>query len=370
MPKSLKTNAEVSQGVRDFLKHLLESGKVKGILALKKMGGSKAVSYAFMTSTKELAEAEPLAPLMPANAGKILSELTLKEAFGEPVAAFLRPCELRAFTELLKRLQGNRENLLLISPICGGVFPLKSMADGSVNEKVPAYQQAARLGKNAEGLRAACRACTDFIPCQADITVAFAGGVDSNSSCRLFLDTPRGEEFARGAPGAFGEEKLETRELAGLREERAAQKAALFQDVGQAVQGPSALAKTFSACLGCHGCSHVCPICHCLLCVFESKMHDSQPEGFDAELERKGGTRIPAGTLFFHIGRMIHMAVSCVQCGMCSDVCPVDIPVTEVFSLVGDSLQKVLEYVPGRDVEEPVPSGTYKEEEFAQFGEQ
>ena len=67
---------------------------------------------------------------------------------------------------------------------------------------------------------------------------------------------------------------------------------------------------------------------------------------------------------------MTHMAVSCVSCGMCSDVCPVNIPVSTVFSRVGDSLQKVFSYLPGRDVEEPVPSGTYKEEEFSEVGEQ
>jgi formate dehydrogenase subunit beta len=67
---------------------------------------------------------------------------------------------------------------------------------------------------------------------------------------------------------------------------------------------------------------------------------------------------------------MAHMAVSCVNCGMCSDICPVNIPVAEIFSMVGDSLQKVFEYFPGRDIKEAVPSGTYKEEEFVEIGEQ
>jgi formate dehydrogenase subunit beta len=55
---------------------------------------------------------------------------------------------------------------------------------------------------------------------------------------------------------------------------------------------------------------------------------------------------------------------------MCSDVCPVNIPVADVFAMVGDSMQDAFEYVPGRDVEEPVPSGSYKEDEFAEIGEQ
>ena len=79
---------------------------------------------------------------------------------------------------------------------------------------------------------------------------------------------------------------------------------------------------------------------------------------------------MPPGNIFFHLGRMSHMAVSCVSCGMCSDVCPVNIPVATLFSTVGDSLEKVFEYVPGRSLEEPVPEGTYKVEEFVEIGEQ
>jgi len=64
------------------------------------------------------------------------------------------------------------------------------------------------------------------------------------------------------------------------------------------------------------------------------------------------------------------MAVSCVSCGMCSDVCPVNIPVATVFSKVGSSLQKEFDYFPGKNIEQPAPQGTYKEDEFTKIGEQ
>ncbi|MBN2199135.1 MAG: Coenzyme F420 hydrogenase/dehydrogenase, beta subunit C-terminal domain [Candidatus Aminicenantes bacterium] len=368
MPKALKMDVEASQGVKNFLKHLLESGKVKGVFALKKMNDSGAVSYSLITSVEELASAEPLMPLMPENAGQALSRLTVKEALKEPVAAVLRPCELRAFTELVKRVQGSEDNLLLISPICAGVFPLSSATDGSWEKQMASYAESSREGKIHPGVRKMCQACTSFIPGRADITVAFAGRKDTGSSCHLILDTPRGEEFAQGAPGTPETVEKEPAELAPLREARAARRSEVFKEID--VQGQKGLIKTFAPCLGCHGCMHVCPICHCVLCVFDSKMYELQPWSIESEPESKGGIRVPSGTLFFHLGRMAHMAVSCVNCGMCSDVCPVNIPVSEVFSMVGDQLQKVFEYVPGRDVEESVPSGTYKEDEFAGIGEQ
>ena len=35
--------------------------------------------------------------------------------------------------------------------------------------------------------------------------------------------------------------------------------------------------------------------------------------------------------LLFQLGRMSHMSLSCVSCGMCEDACPVDIPVGRIF---------------------------------------
>ena len=58
------------------------------------------------------------------------------------------------------------------------------------------------------------------------------------------------------------------------------------------------------------------------------------------------------------------MAISCVACGMCSEVCPVDIPVSSILLRVGDAIQKVFEYVPGKDVAEPVPLSTFIEQEL------
>jgi hypothetical protein len=54
---------------------------------------------------------------------------------------------------------------------------------------------------------------------------------------------------------------------------------------------------------------------------------------------------------------------------MCADVCPVDIPVSTIFSLVGESVQGAFGYTPGMDVEEEIPFATYKEEEFTEVGE-
>ena len=58
------------------------------------------------------------------------------------------------------------------------------------------------------------------------------------------------------------------------------------------------------------------------------------------------------------------MILSCVSCGACEDACPMDIPVAQVFSLVADDAQRLFNYEPGRDKQEPLPTVVYREEEF------
>ena len=77
-----------------------------------------------------------------------------------------------------------------------------------------------------------------------------------------------------------------------------------------------------------------------------------------------GSLRLPPDTLLFHIGRMLHMSLSCVSCGVCEDACPAAIPIAQVFSLVGSRNQETFDYVPGRSLDESLPLRVYEEEEF------
>jgi len=53
-----------------------------------------------------------------------------------------------------------------------------------------------------------------------------------------------------------------------------------------------------------------------------------------------------------------------VSCGACEDACPMSIPVAQIFSMIADETQGLFDYVSGRDLEEPLPLITYKEEEL------
>jgi formate dehydrogenase subunit beta len=370
MSKALKIKNGVDKGLNDLLAYLLQNKDIKGIFALKKMNENGAASYSLMAKVDELKNAAPLHPLMPVNAGKVLSSFSLMEATKEPVAAVLRPCELRAFIELIKRNQGSLDNILLISLTCGGVYPLQSVADGNTKKHLPRYWESLKKAEIDPDIRMTCQSCEHFIPDMADMTIATVGKKDLDKECTILLNTPKGEDYAKDAPGNIVSEEIETPETEKLKKKREEQRKKMLEDLEKDGLGLKALVKTFSACLACHGCSHACPICYCTLCDFDSKTLEYSPQSFISELKQKGGLKVPPDNIFFHLGRMTHMAVSCVNCGMCSDVCPVNIPVATVFSKVGLSLQEEFNYLPGRDVEESVPYGIYKEEEFAEIGEQ
>lgn len=369
MSKLLKIRKSVDEGTKTLLEFLLRENRVRGVITLKKVNANQGISYSLISKPEELKDSLPLFPLMPANGGKILSRITLRGPLTESLAAVVRPCELRAFIELVKREQGSLENFLIISQTCPGVYPLEMSLNGDLEKMVSQYWNQVQSGEIAPDIRPACKSCLNFIPSSADMIVSLIGEEDLDKNCNIYLNSEKGEEFAEGVEGERQEQELETKEIDLIRNKREEERNKLFEQIKIEVQGIEGIVKFFGKCIGCHGCSNVCPICYCDLCFFDSQQNESLPVAYESDVERKGGSRIPAGTIFYHLGRLAHMSVSCTGCGMCADVCPVNIPVSTLFSKVGESVQKAFDYTPGLDVEQPVPFAIYKEEEFTEIGE-
>jgi len=66
---------------------------------------------------------------------------------------------------------------------------------------------------------------------------------------------------------------------------------------------------------------------------------------------------------------MTHIGVSCVGCGACEEACPSSIPLLKIFQLVGNSVQKLFDYVPGRNLQDELPPVAFREDEFEWIGE-
>jgi formate dehydrogenase subunit beta len=365
MTKAIKISKGVEQGVKDFLRSLLENGNVAGVFTLKKINDEGAVAYSLITSPDEVKDAVPFFPLMPVNAGNLLSRFTLKDRTKDPVIAVVKPCEVRGFVELVKREQGSFENLSILSYTCGGAFPISMAVDQTVQKHLSSYWDAVKNGEILSDLRPVCKSCDEFLPYNADFTVDLIGNSDIEKQCTILINTKKGEDVSKGFKGQFIEKKLDEKKLDTFRKKREKEKEILFDDLDHKMNGMDGLIDIFGKCIGCHGCMRVCPICYCTLCEFESPDVEYRPSTVESEIAKRGGMRVPPGTIYYHLGRLTHISISCVACGACDDVCPVDIPVAGIFKKVGESVQKMFEYVPGKDIDEDIPLVAYKKEEFS-----
>jgi ferredoxin len=90
----------------------------------------------------------------------------------------------------------------------------------------------------------------------------------------------------------------------------------------------------FSRCIKCYGCRNICPMCYCKDCTLESR--DFLAIG-----------SLPAENPIFHLTRAIHMAGRCIDCGLCNEVCPADIPLRTLYKKIADIVEEEFHYRPG-----------------------
>ncbi|HMA76401.1 MAG TPA: 4Fe-4S binding protein [Candidatus Krumholzibacteriaceae bacterium] len=365
MDQILSIDKGAEEGVVRLLKFLLENDKVSGVFTLRRTTGKGFFDYALITDPGLLEDAIPLHPFMNVNGGKIISSLPPMK---KPVAAVIRPCELRSFIELVKRSQGSIDDFLLISYTCGGSFPFDKTLKDNGRKLLPGYWKAVEKGVDPDNIRQSCASCEHFVPQNADITVSLLGEKDLSSKCLIYLHSERSTAMTEEFDAEISDGQLDMKRFEALLEKRSEQKEKDFKEIKIEDSGLDGMIDLFGRCIGCHGCMRVCPICQCVLCDFESCAYDPDTSVIANELPVRGGVRVPTDTVLFHIGRLSHMSFSCVGCGQCTEVCPADIPVSTLFRKTGEQVAGIFDYIPGRDVDEEIPVTIFKEDELSELG--
>jgi len=350
------------KGILAFIKQALRQGCFDAVLIPARVPAGDSFAYVLIKDESLLETASPLSPIMPVQGARVISSITKRGKGKKRIAAIMRPCELRATIELAKLGQVDLENIIFITVDCPGVLPLSKYFESP--EKGDETFKDASQNWNSDPMRLVCSVCDKFSTTGAeDLHIGTLG--TKSVSILLIPNSPKGEGIVSKLGIALEEDisvwKDKANKLVKEREkERKKANDALRTDIA----GTDRLIETFSQCINCHNCMRVCPICYCRQCHFDSDKMKFTFEDYLARAESRGGLIFPTDTLLFHIGRMLHMSLSCVSCGMCEDACPMDIPVAQVFSLVGDRNQEAFNYVPGRSVDEPLPLTTFEEEEF------
>jgi formate dehydrogenase subunit beta len=312
---------------------------------------------------------DPLAPAFPLSAATVLARLTRGEGEGT-IAAVLRPCEIRAFVELVKLNQGNLENVVLLGVDCLGAMGNAAYRDDAMGREflgrvLPGGSPAPDDGLD---LARACRVCEHPAAKAADVMIGLAGN-DPEKVLLLVPQTTKGLGFlGRLDLPAADDEQVARRDtaLAELVRKRTSRRDAMFAATEEAVSGLEKLGTFLSGCINCYNCRVACPVCYCRECVFVTDVLDHSPWEYLHWARRKGALKLPADTLFYHMTRLAHMSLACVGCGQCSNACPSGVPVMELFRTVAARTQAAFDYEAGRSAEEPPPLSVFQEQEFAE----
>ena len=373
--KTAKINVkdgDLLTALREFFRSILQLEDISAILVPQHLSAKNVVMPTLVTDPEQLKGTDPLAPVFPLNAAKIVSRLTRKP-MGAKVAVVLRPCEIRAFVELVKLKQGRIEEVILVGIDCLGAFKNSDYIhiNGKKEEEFTSrfYKDALsekRLTFEGFDLAPACKACENPVPNGADILIGLFG-VDVNNHVLIQARTPKGETLYDNLDFIDSEEPPERLAAIGsLVAERTAYRDKMFAETTEATNSLEKLNSYFAECVNCYNCRVACPVCYCKECVFVTDVFNHEPVQYLRWANRKGIIKMPTDTIFYHITRMAHMSMACVGCGQCTNACPNNIPVMEMFRTVSYRAQEAFGYEAGRSIEEEPPLSIFREDELTE----
>jgi len=357
--------------LKGFFKTVLRDGEIEALLIAQHLPVTNAVMPTLVTDPEKLEGADPLAPVFPINAAKVVSKLTRKPFAGK-VAAVLRPCEIRAFIELVKLKQGSMENVILIGMDCLGAYNninyARFAATGS--DSTLAFYRNILSGKGTSfedlDISPACKACEHFIPENADLLIGLAG-MNLDESIWIKANTAEGEALLDSLKLPEATEPEERKEaVPELMSRRIAYRDRMFIDTGEATADLEKLMGYLGSCVNCYNCRVACPVCYCKECVFSTDVFDHEPSRYLRWAKKKGILKMPTDTVFYHLTRLAHMSTACIGCGQCSNACPNNVPVMELFRTIADRTQRAFGYEAGRSIEDEPPLSTFREKEFSE----
>lgn len=358
--------------LRGFLKSILTLESVSALMVQRQLPMQRGIMPTLITDPKCMDTSDPLAPFFPMNAAKLVSRLTRKPS-GGTVAVVLRSCEIRALIELVKLNQAHLDDILIIGIDCLGAFSNKDyrrFAQGwEDSDQASLSFISGALSAHAElpedlHIQSACQTCINPLATGADLSIGLLG-TDINGQLPVFGQTEKGASILAelNLPEMDKPAERDAAVLAFL-ERREASREAMLQETATAVDGIEKLTAYLSACINCYNCRVACPVCYCRECVFLTDVFEHEPSQYLRWARRKGAVKMPTDTVFFHMTRLAHMSTACVGCGQCSNACPNDIAVTELFQTIANRTQKAFGYEAGKSVDDVPPLSEFREDEY------
>ncbi len=369
MKKSQTKGAKISldknlkEAIVSILKKMFENDCFDAILIPMRVPAKDSYAWVLIKDKKLLDDANPIAPIMPVQGAKALSNFSRKGESKLKILAMMKPCEIRAVIELSKLNQINLENITLFSYDCPGALPIKDYLEDPEKEEKRFKDILKKTDFQDNYIKSVCKICDNFslLPV-CDLHLGYFIGDKNNVF--LIPNSKRGEHILEKLNMELSQDLSDwMQNIDDIRKKRITNKQERFKKIKNMVEGFDSLRDTFTHCIGCHNCRSVCPICYCRQCYFDSESAKSETDMMLKNAKKRGAITFPLDRIVFQVGRMSHMSLSCVSCGLCTDACPVSILVADIFSYVADNTQKQFGYKSGEDKAEPIPLKTFQLQE-------
>jgi formate dehydrogenase subunit beta len=359
--------------LRDFFKALLTEGGFSALLLPQRLPMKNVVMPTLVADPEKLNGVDPLAPVFPMNGAKVASKLSRRRT-GENVAVVLRPCEIRAFLELVKLKQADAQEVTLIGIDCYGAYSnvhYPRFAGGNGAQTSTKFLDLARSGQGTTfedfDISPACKACEHPVPENADLLLGLFG-MDPKDHILVKANTAKGDRAVQGLGLPECDEPKGRKEaIDGLVAKRTAYRDKMFEETSEATADLARLTTYLASCVNCYNCRVACPVCYCKECVFVTDVFDHEPAQYLRWAKRKGILKMPTDTVFYHLTRLAHMSTACIGCGQCSNACPNNIPVMEIFRTIAHLTQRAFNYEAGRSLEDAPPLSVFREKEFSEL---
>ena len=337
---TVNTQGDPLRAVRQIIESIWEQSKLDSML-VQVNGNTELTSATTLIDNPEyLVDVNPFKPLMTENTAKMIPEI-IRNNPGSKMGAILRPCEMRALTEMIKHDSFTLNNFVTISVDCLGTFPADEYAwraarKGSSGElSKDTLKFAKQGGILAYRYRSVCQICNSPGAEGADININVLGlplrkrilikSRDSVTAERFKLD-----EIAHSrADSKLIEQHKRVLEKTSERHQRTMER--LSKNLGDLLpEDINEIINQFEDCGQCHKCMDACPICSV---------------DFPRQDDR----------LRYRKEDLMRWLVSCAGCGMCEQACTKHLPLGIIFSHIREQLNEEFGYLAGKSVEDPLP---------------
>jgi formate dehydrogenase subunit beta len=349
---SLNTHGDPLRKVHDFISQVWLEYGLDGMLVTMNGGNEAHATPRYITNITFIENINPFKPLMEINASRLIPDL-LDNYPNARIGALLRPCEMRALTEMTKHASFNLAHLLTISVDCLGTFPADEyqwrlerleknlptdeMSSPEITDELAheALKFARQGGIIPYRYRSACQVCTSPAARQAHINIHILG-LPVRQQMLVSVGDPKIAEaihLEKLTDGIADKDLITQHEriLSKMCERHQRTMDRVNEGLGSLLPvDVAAVIRQLESCGECQRCMDVCPICSV----------DRPNRTADGHYDRSG---------------VMRWLVSCAGCGMCEQSCPNHLPISAIFANIRQQLAQQWEYTPGRSLNDPLP---------------